>query len=132
MTLFFLIFNSSLFGSHEHSNNLVSLWEFLTNTGNKYNNNFFFFIWTGNIALGYRTDLPSSAVLRHWAIFPVTDQKAVIIVSNYVNTQYPSDYILPLSRLQSNEHMSYNLLRNSLSIQGLKHGHLNHFSEDVI
>ena len=89
-------------------------------------------IGTGNIALGYCTDLPSSAGLRLREIFLGTDQKAVVIVSNYVNTQYPIDYIFPLATLQSNAHMSYSLLRNRLSIQGLKHGHLSHLSEDVI
>ena len=69
---------------------------------------------------------------QSWAIIPGTDKKAVSIVSNYVNAQYSSVYILPLSKLQSNEKMSYSLLRNKLSIQSLKCGHLNHMREGVI
>ena len=69
---------------------------------------------------------------RPRATFPGTDQKAVIIVSNYVNTQYPSDYILPLTTLKPNKNMSFNLFRNRLSIHGLKHGHLNHQSKIVV
>ena len=101
--------------------------EFLTNTGNKYNNNYFF---RPEPVTLLSVIVPTSQAPRYLeASFLCIDQKAVIIASNYVNTQYPIDYILPLSTLQSNEHMPCNLLRNRLPIQSLKHGHLNHLSE---
>ena len=71
-TLFFLIFNSSLFVSRKNSDSIVSLSSVFNISEHKHNN-YYFCIYTGNISLSHYSQAQS--ILRPCAIFSCTYRK---------------------------------------------------------